>query len=353
MLMTRIFRSRGDDMKRLGTLFLTAALVLGSVQAEAARMGGGKSFGRQSSNVTQRQATPPAAPAQQNATNAAPRPATPAPAAAAPKRPWGAMLGGLAAGLGLAWLAHSLGLGAGFGNILLIGLLVLAGVVVWRMIKARSQAAGASRQGGFAFQGAGASPSNASAPAQYSPANVGNDASARPWERNATSFDATPSSDVPHGSSLSAAGAAAGGSMIGSALGGSQSWGIPAGFDVDGFLGAAKRNFVTLQDAWDRADVSMLRSMMTDSMVDEIRTQLADRASHTGGASNKTEVVMLDAKLLGIEELPDAYMASVEFSGMIREDASAGPGPFREVWNMTKPTSGNSGWLVAGVQALQ
>jgi predicted lipid-binding transport protein (Tim44 family) len=352
MLMTRIFRSRGDDMKSLGTLFLAAALVLGSVQAEAARMGGGKSFGRQSSNVTQRQSTPPAAPAQQNATNAAAKPATPAPAAAAPKRPWGAMLGGLAAGLGLAWLAHSLGLGAGFGNILLIGLLVLAGVVVWRMIKARSQPAG-NRQGGFAFQGAGASPSNAAAPAQYSPANVGNDASARPWERNNAAFDATPSNDAPHGSSLSAAGAAAGGSMIGSALGGSQSWGIPAGFDVDGFLGAAKRNFVTLQDAWDRADVSMLRSMMTDSMVEEIRTQLADRAGHTGGASNKTEVVMLDAKLLGIEELPDAYMASVEFSGMIREDASAGPGPFREVWNMTKPTNGNGGWLVAGVQALQ
>jgi predicted lipid-binding transport protein (Tim44 family) len=343
-------------MRNLGSLFLAAVLVLGSVQAEAARMGGGKSFGRQSSNVTQRQATPPAspgAPAQQNATNAAPRPATPAPAAAAPKRPWGAMLGGLAAGLGLAWLAHSLGLGAGFGNILLIGLLVLAGVMVWRMFKARSQAAGANRQGGFAFQGAGASPSDASAPAQYSPANVGNDASARPWERNATSFDAAPSNDAPHGSSLSAAGAAAGGSMIGSALAGSQAWGIPAGFDIDGFLGAAKRNFVTLQDAWDRADVSMLRSMMTDGMVDEIRTQLADRASHTGGVSNKTEVVMLDAKLLGIEELPDAYMASVEFSGMIREDASAGPGPFREVWNMTKPVSGNSGWLVAGVQALQ
>ncbi|MBJ2155659.1 Tim44 domain-containing protein [Variovorax sp. IB41] len=341
-------------MKSLSSLFLAAALVLVSVQADAARVGGGKSFGRQSSNVTQRQSTPPAAPAQQNATNSAAKPATPAPAAAAPKRPWGAMLGGLAAGLGLAWLAHSLGLGAGFGNILLIGLLVFAAFAVWRIFKARSAASnGANGQGGFAFQGAGGNPANASAPAQYSPANVGNDASARPWERSATAFDATPADGDRHGSSLSAAGAAAGGSMIGSALGGSQSWGIPAGFDVDGFLGAAKRNFVTLQDAWDRADVSMLRSMMTDEMVEEIRTQLADRASHTGGASNKTEVVMLDAKLLGIEELPDAYMASVEFSGMIREDASAGPGPFREVWNMTKPTSGGGGWLVAGVQALQ
>ena len=337
-------------MKSLSSLFLACVLALVSVQADAARIGGGKSFGRQSSNVTQRESAAPTAPAQQNATNAAPRPATPAPAAAAPKRPWGAMLGGLAAGLGLAWLAHSLGLGAGFANILLIGLLVMAGLFVWRMFKARSAASsGANRPGGFAFEGAG-NPANASAPAQYSPANVGNDASARPWERNTAAFDAGSSA---HGSSLSAAGAAAGGSMIGSALSGSQSWGIPAGFDVDGFLSAAKRNFVTLQDAWDRADVGMLRSMMTDDMVEEIRSQLADRASHTGGASNKTEVVMLDAKLLGIEELADAYLASVEFSGMIREDASAGPGPFREVWNMTKPTSGTSGWLVAGVQALQ
>ena len=62
---------------------------------------------------------------------------------------------------------------------------------------------------------------------------------------------------------------------------------------------------------------------------------------------------MIDAQLLGIEDLGNDYMASVEFSGMIREDASAGPSPFREVWNMTKPKSGSSGWLVAGVQALQ
>jgi len=46
-------------------------------------------------------------------------------------------------------------------------------------------------------------------------------------------------------------------------------------------------------------------------------------------------------------------MASVEFSGLIREEPSAGPTPFREVWNMTKPKNGSSGWLVAGVQALQ
>jgi len=92
---------------------------------------------------------------------------------------------------------------------------------------------------------------------------------------------------------------------------------------------------------------------MTDSMLGEIRTQLTEREDHRGMQPNHTDVVMIEAQLLGIEDLGDGYMASVEFSGMIREEPSAGPSPFREVWNMTKPKAGSSGWLVAGVQALQ
>jgi predicted lipid-binding transport protein (Tim44 family) len=140
--------------------------------------------------------------------------------------------------------------------------------------------------------------------------------------------------------------------MIGSGLMGSQTWGIPAGFDSEGFLKAAKANFITLQAAWDRSDIASLRAMMTDGMLDEIKSQLSERETHTGDAPNRTDVVMIEARLLGIEELPTEYMASVEFSGMIREEPSAGPSPFREVWNMTKPRNGG-GWLVAGVQALQ
>jgi predicted lipid-binding transport protein (Tim44 family) len=111
---------------------------------------------------------------------------------------------------------------------------------------------------------------------------------------------------------------------------------------------------VTLQDAWDRSDMSTLRSMMTDEMLTEIRGQISDRDRQGAGATaQRTEVEMLEAQLLGIEELGTEYMASVEFSGMIREDPSAGASPFREVWNMVKPKDGSAGWLVAGVQALQ
>jgi predicted lipid-binding transport protein (Tim44 family) len=340
---------------KLMTLMLAGVMALGSLNAEAARrMGGGKSMGQQSNQVTKRDAAPqtPAAPAQNAAPTSAAKPAA-APAAAAPKKPWGAMLGGLAAGLGLAWLASSLGMGEAFGNILmalLIGVAVIA--VIGMILRARRGGAAQSASNtGLAYQGAGASAENPATYKQYSPQNVGNDASARPWEGQNTRFD---SSAASHST----------GSMIGSGIGsglnagasdsltGSQTWGIPAGFDVDSFVTAAKRNFVTLQDAWDRSDISALRSMMTDAMVLEISNQLSEREAQFPGQPNKTEVVMLDAQLLGIEEQADAYLASVEFNGMIREDAASGPSPFREVWNMSKSKQGG-GWLVAGVQALQ
>ena len=164
----------------------------------------------------------------------------------------------------------------------------------------------------------------------YSPKNVGNDASARPWEQ----YD-NPMNDPTDG------------------LGDSPAMAKVPGFDADAFLATSKANFIRLQDAWDRADVPALRAMMTDEMTEQIRVQLSERESHTGDSVNQTEVVMLEAKLLGLEELPEGYLASVEFSGMIREDPSAGPNPFREVWNITRPKSGQAGWLVAGVQALQ
>jgi predicted lipid-binding transport protein (Tim44 family) len=327
------------------TVLLALALALGAMDADAARrLGGGMSIGRQSSNVTQRQVTPPAvAPAPgmqpQRSPSAQPGPVT-APTQQPARSRWGGILGGLAAGLGLAWLAHSLGLGAAFGQFLLIALLVLIVMAVIGMVRARRQLA--SGQGGYAYQGAGSSADSPVPLRQYNPAKVGNDASARPWESTFGADQPPAASGVRIGSALEGQP---------NALAGSQNWGVPAGFDTEGFLNAAKRNFVTLQGAWDRGDFTTLRSMMTDEMLGEVRKQMGERSPQA--APQHTEVVMLEGQLLGIEEMATEYMASVEFSGLIREEPSAGPAPFREVWNMIKPKDGTAGWLVAGVQALQ
>lgn len=96
----------------------------------AARMGNSKSIGKQSSQVSKQKL----APLVQNATAVKPQnaPVSTVPSVSPPvSRPWGSMLGGMAAGLGLAWLANSLGLIEVFGNILLsllIGVIVLSAI---------------------------------------------------------------------------------------------------------------------------------------------------------------------------------------------------------------------------------
>ena len=246
--------------------------------------------------------------------------------------------GGLAATLGLAWLAAALGLGPAAAVWLILPVALLLAVGLWTAFRNRSGKKLFAVGPEMAFDGPRSGSGGALHQARdYSPQNVGNDASARPWERNSgfqpSRFSDTQSEPVADTSN--------------------PGWGTPDGFDGAAFLEASKTNFIQLQAAWDRADIPSLRAMMTDEMVNQIRTQLAERERHSPGVANVTEVVMLEAHLLGVEEGESAYVASVEFSGLIREDVSAGPSPFREVWNITRPKAGPSGWLVAGVQALQ
>lgn len=125
-------------------------------------------------------------------------------------------------------------------------------------------------------------------------------------------------------------------------------WGVPDGFDAPGFLRAAKSNFVLLQQAWDRADLPVLRAMVTDDMLGHVLEQLRER----GEQPNHTDVMVLQAELLAVEAVAGAWLAAVDFSGMIREEVTAGAVPFREVWCFTRPSEAAKDWLVARVQAL-
>ena len=58
----------------------------------------------------------------------------------------------------------------------------------------------------------------------------------------------------------------------------------------------------------------------------------AARARRRASRTSRTDVISLEAELLGVEELGAAYLASIEFSGLIRESAEEGEVPFRELW---------------------
>jgi predicted lipid-binding transport protein (Tim44 family) len=122
---------------------------------------------------------------------------------------------------------------------------------------------------------------------------------------------------------------------------------IPADFDVDGFLRQAKLNFVRLQAANDRGDMDDIREFTAPELFAEIKMQYEER----GSKPQETDVMQLDAELLEVVTEGNRHIASVHFSGRLREDDAA-PDNFAETWHLVKPVDGSRGWNVAGIQQV-
>jgi predicted lipid-binding transport protein (Tim44 family) len=311
-------------MKRLfiALLLATGAMSMVVADVEAKRMGGGGSFGRQSQSVNR------AAPTQSSqATNAAksPSPAA-APGATAPKpaSPWRGILGGALLGLGLGALLSHLGIGGALASmistILMVALFALAAMFIYRMIMRRKNGNNGGNAAEPAFAGG------------YSARNTTPEIGSR----------LEPYSHQPAALQADAATAA------GSAAVATAPWGVPADFDAPAFLRNAKTYFIRLQAAWDRGNTNDIREFTTPEMYAELKMQIQER----GATSNNTDVMSLEAELLGVETLETEHLASVKFTGMIKESENASAEPFAEVWNLVKPVSGNGGWILAGIQQL-
>jgi len=118
--------------------------------------------------------------------------------------------------------------------------------------------------------------------------------------------------------------------------------------DTQAFLSVARQSFLQMQAALDRADLRALGLLATEALLDDLREQLAQRPP----GPNCTQVLQLDARLMALEDLREAYVASVEFSGLIREQVDADALPFRELWLLADVKSSGRGWKLARVQAL-
>jgi predicted lipid-binding transport protein (Tim44 family) len=283
-------------MKKLAVTVFSLLLGIGFVAEDAearSRLGGGRSLG------AQRQALPPQKPSaapQQSAQQAAPA----SPQAASGSR-WLGPLAGLAAGLGLGWLIAQGGFGAAMAAMLMALAAAAVAFAVFRMFAQRRAQAPQAQYAGLGSETVAAPP----------PSQLPGSAGAQPDYR---------------------------GQFVPS---------IPSGFDVEAFLKQARRNFLRLQEANDRSDLELLRSVTTPEMFDALQ---GDVAAQVG--QGQTDVVTLDASLIEVVTEGRLHWASVRFSGSIREDASAQAKPFEEVWHLQKPVDGSSGWLLAGIQQV-
>ncbi len=316
--------------------FLVAALI-GSIglavtvpDADAAnRIGGGKSVGKQSNNVSKQAAPAQAAPATAPTAATAPGAAAGAAGAAAPARnKWLGPLAGIAAGLGIAALLSHMGLGGAMAdllmNFLMIGALVVAGLFAYRMWRNRSNPPMATAGGPNAV-----------------PERI--DPTATPVVTERTSLAGQAMGGMAP--ALAGSPAALAGSPAAMSNPNNGSWTLPSDFDVEDFKHIAKMYFVRMQAAWDSGNEQDIRNFTTPEMFGVIKLDLMGRTEAT-----HTDVVSLDAQVLGVEVQGETTMASVRLSGTIRESKDGPAEAFKEVWNLEKPTSARASWVLAGIQ---
>ena len=285
--------------KLLSVMIGLIGLSFAVIEADAAnRIGGGRNLGMQRSAPAQQKAAPTTPPQQQQQQAA---PATPAqqPQPSGLQK-WLGPLAGLALGAGLAALFFNNGMGGLLAGLLVIGLIVAVVVFAARML----------------MRGRGAE---------------------RPLQYAGFPGTESPPATLPGG---------AGASSVAATTVTATAGGLPAGFDAVAFERHAKSNFIRMQEAHDKKDLSTMRDFLTPAVYREIEADI--RAADD--TPRRTDVQTLEAEVLDVAEEAGSYIVSVRFSGLIREDAGAAPEPFSEIWHLEKPIAGRTGWLVAGIQ---
>ena len=113
-----------------------------------------------------------------------------------------------------------------------------------------------------------------------------------------------------------------------------------------GFERIAKMIFIRLQAANDVGDLNDLRAFTTPEMFAVVKLDLQER----GGKAQQTDVVRVDAEVLDVAREAERQVVSVRFHGLIQDDGASAAEAFDEVWHLVKPSDGSREWAIAGIQ---
>lgn len=306
-------------------LFLLFAALAIPDCADAARMGGGKSFGSKPfmNNPTQ-------APAMRQQTGQ-----RPGAAAAQASKPglfggMGGIFGGLLAGTLLGSLLSGGGFsGGGFMDIILLAVLAF---IAWKLFsrfrssrqEPAAQTAGAT--GAFSSQDPQA-PFGQEQPMQRSDAGQQGGI----WDKmRGLAGQAAPQAAEPSS-----------GTSVDPAVD------VPQGFDTEEFLRGAKMAYTRMQQAWDKRDLNDIAQFATPTVMRELKAQAANDPN-----PSQTEIMMVNAQVVGAEEEGENMRAQVYFDVLMREDPSQQtPENAREIWHFLR-IGKNGNWKLDGIQQV-
>ncbi|HET8705078.1 MAG TPA: Tim44-like domain-containing protein [Pseudomonadales bacterium] len=273
--------------------------VFGVSEAEAKKLGSGKSFGKSYQTAPSQSAAAKNTP---DAANPAAAGAGAAAGAAASAKK--GLLGGLLGGLLVGGLIASL-FGGAFEGLQLMDVLILGGLAFLLFKLFRRRAASAP----MAYAGAGAPAPQPQPSEQWRQAEIPVAGSASPARTQQVPFN------------------------------------LSAGFDVDRFLVGAREHYQTLQTAWNQNDLAKIREYVSDEIFYALQQE---RAALEG--PQQTEVLFLQAEIVRAEQLPGKAELSVKFSGEYRDRPDGLEQPITDIWHLERDlTVPDAPWMIVGI----
>ena len=123
---------------------------------------------------------------------------------------------------------------------------------------------------------------------------------------------------------------------------------MPPGFDADEFLRGAKMAYTRLQASWDKRDMNDIAQFTTEAVQKSVREQMA-----ADPKPSTTEILLVNAQLLGVTNEGEEQYAQVFFDVLLRETpAQETPSSAREVWHFMRPATGGN-WKLDGIQQVE
>lgn len=119
----------------------------------------------------------------------------------------------------------------------------------------------------------------------------------------------------------------------------------PTGFNKESFLRQAKSSFIRLQMDYDTQNLADIRDFTTPEVYAEIQLQIEEM----GSTVNQTQIISLNAELLDLTTEDQFQIATVLFSGSIKEELHSESTNINEWWHFKKELTKMT-WLVAGIQ---
>ena len=316
--------------------FLTAALLVAPLAAEAKRAGGGKSHGmsRQAAPTQSYQQPRQATPVQQpSAPATAPAKSGPGVGGMVAAGVAGAAIGAVAANAladdNSASQAQAQEENGGIPSWIWILLAAAVAFFIFRKMGAKKKVTSSNP---FApNSGAGSS-----APFGQAPAAPRGGDSTNIFGQNVGGQ--TPGNNAPFGS------APVNNAPFGTAYtqSGSQ---LPDGTEPAAFLRVARQRFNHIQSMNTASNISEIQRYLTPDLYQSMYNDImANQDQDVAEFSN------LNAMVVDSSNENGQYVVSVRFTGTVSEDLNSLPQPFAEVWHFVKPAGSNQDWLVAGIQ---